>query len=199
MTQTTASPITRGEDKLQRLIDRLGIELCFGQRHLLLSTRLADDLDKKPDAWALASHFWLLTIKSHGDAAVLALARLFETRKDTVNLHALLDCADKTPGLFTTCAPCEVRQLVEKQRRIMAELTPRLGPIMDRRNKVLAHLDAASSPSDWKVGLGDLSSLYERGRDVLNTVSTAYKGEGAMLYWSPERDQLWSDYRSILG
>lgn len=115
--------------------------------------------------------------------AFLHLARLFDKRANAMKLATLLELAEINAGRFATVDAQQARKLVEQQREFVDELNGKVRPVLERRNKLLAHLDPtavlnlAAFEKEAKITFGEMESLYARSGEIINEIYGAYKNE----------------------
>lgn len=189
------------KDELTRLIDRLLFELAYGQLHIKIAALLDDDLATKPYLWKIAPTFFFFTLKAHFDAAVMCLAKVFDSHHPrAVSLTMLLKCANSNQGRFNGLPKGEVSKFVKGQRLLLQEMESKAKAVLDRRNQRLAHLDPfPKSAKELEVKFDEAERLYEDARMMLNTISKAYRGKNAMLLSEAERVQGWDDYHNLIN
>lgn len=131
-------------DKLQRLIDSVGIELWNGHLHLIISGAIDDSLHvqgRTSPLLAVASTFFLQSLRAHWNEACLGIAKMFDRHKDTATLWSMLEQAKAQAGAFSELSPSQVRQSCAQWEKKVRQIESKCGLLKERRNKVIAHLE----------------------------------------------------------
>lgn len=174
---------TQFTDELERLIHVLASEVYLGSAHLYIGRHLTNALIQRPKVAKTANTFFSLSIHAHMVEAFLHLARLFDKRANAMKLATLLELAEINAGRFATVDAQQARKLVEQQREFVDELNGKVRPVLERRNKLLAHLDPttvlnlAAFEKEAKITFGEMESLYARSGETINEIYGAYKNE----------------------
>lgn len=142
--------------------------------------------------------FWGTIYDACVESAILALARLVVTHKDSISVTYLLNCVEQSPSAFPVQARPAIREMVEGHRALLGEMEPLVERVKDYRDRTIAHLDKkyvnhrdmvqAQPPVGLDeverafVRIGALLNVYCAGLDLpaldLPVVELAPPGEG---------------------
>jgi len=75
------------------------------------------------------------------ESAVLALARLVVSHKDSISVTYLLNCVQQSPSAFPVPERDAVARTVEQHRALLNEMQPLVDQVKDYRDRTIAHLD----------------------------------------------------------
>ena len=182
------------------MLDKLTAEAYLGRTHLWIWRYLTNALIEKPDVAESARVFFTLTLRSHMDEAFLHLSRLFDPKRGTLSLRMLLQCAETNAGMFEKADAASVRSaLVPKLRLSLEKMGKQVRPVLNRRNKILAHLDPrtatdfAAVAKDSAITLGEMESLYANSGDMVNEISNLYRGSSNAMEIIG-----WDDFRRMV-
>lgn len=168
-------------DELERLIHVLASEVYLGSAHLYIGRHLTNALIQRPMAAKTANTFFSLTLHAHMVEAFLHLARLFDKRASTMKLETLLELAEINAGRFATVDAEHARKLIQRHRELIDELNGKVRPVLERRNKLLAHLDPtavlnlSAFEKEATITFGEMETLYEKSGEIINEIYGAYK------------------------
>ena len=176
-------------DKLQRLIDSVGIELWNGHLHLIISEAIDDTLHvqgPRSPLLAVASTFFLQSLRAHWNEACLGIAKMFDRHKDTATLWRMLEQAKAHAGAFIKLSPSQVRQSCARWEKKVREMEDKCGLLKERRNKVIAHFELrldgnVSLARSQRIPYDDLLVFYKEAIGITNELAECYKGDRAML------------------
>ncbi len=176
-------------DKLQSLIDSVGIELWHGHLHLTVSEAIDDSLHRqggKSPMLAVASTFFLWSLRAHWNEACLGLAKVLDQRKNTATLARMLKEAESRAGMFSTLSAGQVRRLCQELLTRVKKMDRKAAPVQERRNKVIAHLEVAldgkpNADRNERIPYDVLRDVYTEAIEMTNELAKAYKGDKAIL------------------
>ena len=108
--------------------------------------------------------------------------------KDTATLRRMIKQAEAQAGMFKTLSANQVRALGGELLKRVGGMERKMArfPLQDRRNKVIAHLqahvDGKLNPARTQpIPYDDLRGLYREAINITNDLAKAYKGEKAIL------------------
>jgi YesN/AraC family two-component response regulator len=176
-------------DKLQRLIDSIGIELWNGHLHLIISGAIDDTLHVQGPSsplLAVASTFFLQSLRAHWNEACLGIAKMLDRQKGTATLWRMLEQAEAQAGAFCELSPSQVRQSCAEWEERVRQMESRCGLLKERRNKVIAHLELRPDGKvirarTQRIPYEDLLGFYKQAIGITNELAKCYKGDKAML------------------
>jgi hypothetical protein len=176
-------------DKLQRLIDSVGIELWNGHLHLIISGAIDDTLHVQGPTsplLAVASTFFLQSLRAHWNEACLGIAKMFDRHKDTATLWSMLEQAKAQAGAFSELSPSQVRQSCAEWEKKVRQMESRCGLLKERRNEVIAHLELrpdgkVSRARTQRIPHEELLGFYKQAIGITDELAKCYKGDRAML------------------
>jgi hypothetical protein len=176
-------------DKLQRLIDSVGIELWNGYLHLIISVAVDDALHVQGPSsplLAVASTFFIQSLRAHWNEACLGIAKMLDRHKGTATLWKMLEQAEAQAGAFSELSPSQVRQSCAEWEKKVRQMESRCGLLKERRNEVIAHLEArpdgkVSRVRTQRIPYEDLLGFYKQAIGITNELAKSYRGDRAML------------------
>ena len=177
------APFNQFTNPVERLIHVLAREVYEGRAHLYIGRHLTNALIRSPHVAKIAPTFFSLAIHAHMVEAFLHLARVFDKRANVVKLSTLLDRACDHAGQFKNATAPEVRQLIARLRPTLAGLAADAAPVLERRNKLLAHLDPHAMNNleafeeAAKITFGGMDTLYSQSGRIVIQVYRAYNNE----------------------
>jgi AbiU2 len=162
--------------------ERVRNQVVMGNAHLELWRSLSKRLGSDPKRLAANASptFFGMTLESHLNTAILHAARIFDTHKDSLNIHTILKRANADKG---TLSPEVAKGLSEGLRDVktkLPKLESALKAVRTRRNKTLAHLDpmVVSKPDEVaqnsEITVEELRKIFVVAWNILNEVSVPY-------------------------
>jgi hypothetical protein len=98
-------------------------------------------LNADPVLLQTAPTFFGMAIDGSLDLAQMAVARLYDTTRNTMSVPKMLKRSEQEAGTFQRGSRQEVRKAIAKCQKIVVGLEPVIASIGERRNGWLAHLD----------------------------------------------------------
>jgi hypothetical protein len=146
-----------------------------------------------------APTFFGLTIDGSTELAQMAIARLYDTTKNTMSMPRMLKRADQEAGTFKHGSGQEVRAAIAECEKLVGGLATVIASIGERRNGWLAHLDPSSIADPKalearaKLTVPDLERAFEETERILLKLASLYDGTvGELKYIGGD------DYESAL-
>ncbi|RLG44329.1 MAG: hypothetical protein DRN81_04795 [Thermoproteota archaeon] len=114
--------------------------------------------------------YFYFSIHAHKYALVLALSQLYDTKKNTHNIRAVLDHADGNNIISQTC--------IKKQRRRLDKIQAIAGKVLKLRHHRYAHkmVSLSESEANKRFGISDkeVKRLIETACKIINDISQEY-------------------------
>ena len=131
--------MSKSRRALQAIVGALSEQLARGWASLEAARRIdsACPVQAQDCARTLASTVYEACVES----AILALARLVVTHKDSVNVTYLLNCVQQSPSAFPIPERDGMARTVERHRLLLDEMQPLVDQVKDYRDRTIAHLD----------------------------------------------------------
>ena len=123
---------------LKQILDALKKQVLVGRAYLDTAKGL---LNADPVLLQTAPTFFGMTIDGSLELAKMAVARLYDTTRNTMSVPKMLKRAEQEAGSFQRGSGQEVRKAIEECQKIVDGLEPIIASIGERRNGWLAHLD----------------------------------------------------------
>jgi hypothetical protein len=123
---------------LKQILDALKKQVLVGRTYLDTARGL---LNADPVLLQTAPTFFGMAIDGSLELAQMAVARLYDTTRNTMSVPKMLKRAEQEAGTFQRGSGQEVRKAIAECRKIVVGLEPVIASIGERRNGWLAHLD----------------------------------------------------------
>ncbi len=129
-----------------------------------------------------APTFFGMAIDGSLELAQMAVARLYDTTKNTMSVPKMLERAEQEAGTFQRGSGQEVRKTIAECQKIVVGLDPVIAAIGERRNAWLAHLDpnTIADPNALaaraKLTLPDLERGFKDTEEIVLKMSSLYDG-----------------------
>jgi hypothetical protein len=199
----TSCEVERGESflspipSLKQILDALKNQVLVGKTYLDTARGL---LNADPVLLQTAPTFFGMAIDGSLELAQMAVARLYDTTKNTMTVPKMLNRAEQEAGTFQRGDGQEVRKAIAECQKIVAGLDPVIASIGKRRNGWLAHLDpnTIANPNALadraKLTFPDLERGFKDTEEIVLKMSSLYEGTiGELTYIGGD------DYEVALG
>ena len=123
---------------LKQILDALKKQVLVGRAYLDTARGL---LNADPLLLQTAPTFFGMAIDGSLELAQMAVARLYDTTRNTMSVPKMLKRAEQEGGTFQRGNGQEVRKAIAECQKIVVGLEPVIASIGARRNGWLAHLD----------------------------------------------------------
>jgi hypothetical protein len=152
---------------LKQILDALKKQVLVGKTYLDTARGL---LNADPVLLQTAPTFFGMAIDGGLELAQMAVARLYDTTRNTLSVPKMLKRSEQEAGTFKRGSGQEVRKAIAECQKIVVGLEPVIASIGERRNGWLAHLDpnTIADPNALatraKLTFPDLTSLSCSGK-----------------------------------
>ena len=202
MTASDYRPDTR-EQKFLKYHESLRNELNTANWHFTAYTCLVELGKDYGEELGVAPAFFGLTIRAHQLETTMRLCRCLDKRKDSANIHRMLDYVEANIGMFDKRAfrrriegkfdeemvedilreqsQMTLTRIQEQRKRI--EALPKAN-LVEQRNKALAHADekmvlaGVDVFKKYPVQVADVKVIINTLDEILNEYSVAYDSSG---------------------
>jgi hypothetical protein len=164
---------------LKQILDALKNQILVGRTYLDSARGL---LKADPVLLQTAPTFFGMAIDGSLELAQMAVARLYDTTRNTMSVPAMLKRAEQEAGTFQRGSGQEVRKVVAECHKIVVGLQPVIASIGERRNAWLAHLDpnTIADPNALaaraKLTFPDLQRGFKDTEEIVLDISSLYDG-----------------------
>jgi hypothetical protein len=164
---------------LKQVLDALKKQVLVGKTYLNTAMGL---LNADPVLLQTAPTFFGMAIDGSLELAQLAVARLYDTTRNTMSVPRMLKRAEQEAGTFQRGSGQEVRKAIAECEKIVVGLDPVIASIGERRNGWLAHLDpnTIADPkvlaARAKLTLPDLEQSFKDTEEIVLRMSSLYEG-----------------------
>lgn len=155
--------------------------LLRAKSHFSIGKGVVEMLTAEPEISSAAPSFWVLTIESHFDAALLNTFKLFDSQPNAVTIPTLIKLSEENPAVFPNATPSQVDAIVKTARYQISGIEDALVVINNRRNRVVAHLEstAVRDPKKLekltKVTYSDLNKVFTFAASIINDLSVGLR------------------------
>lgn len=135
------------------------------------------------------------------DAAILAVTKVLDNQKDSLNIKYLLNCLDSVPMEYPGITRDVLVKQIAMHREEVANVEAKIPGIWDERDRIVAHLDRkhvyspASVRSNPPIEMDDLHSAIRALRRILLVYNDQLQAGGISIDSSQE---IWDDLEKIL-
>lgn len=164
---------------LKQILEALKKQVLVGKTYLETAKGL---LKADPVLLQTAPTFFGLTIDGALELAQMAIARLYDTTRNTMSVPRMLKRAELEAGTFQRGDAQEVRKAIAESQNVVAGLETVIASIGERRNGWLAHLDpnTIADPNALaaraRLTLPDLERSFKETEEILLKMSLLYDG-----------------------
>jgi hypothetical protein len=131
--------VSKSRGALQAIVGSLSDQLARGWACLAAARQIACE---RPDQGAVRLQAFLdTTYDACVESAILALARLVVSHKDSISVTYLLNCVQQSPSAFPVSERGTMARTVEQHRALLNEMQPLVDQVKDYRDRTIAHLD----------------------------------------------------------
>lgn len=160
-------------DKIKFLLETLSLELEQGVGFLQVAKHIKQS--QSEGRLKRNTKFFELVSEACMREALLSLAKLAISGKESVTVNYLLNCAREVPSkLFPGATRREIERSVAEHKRRLEDLAPLIDALRTRRDRVLAHLDRkhVNEPEALtasKIDLGEVEEAFGILAEMINT------------------------------
>lgn len=164
---------------LKQILDALKKQVLVGRTYFDTARGL---LNADPVLIQTAPTFFGMAIDGSLELAQMAVARLYDTTRNTMSVPKMLKRAEQEAGTFQRGSGQEVRKAIAECQKIVVGLEPVIASIGERRNGWLAHLDpnTIADPNALaaraKLTFPDLERGFKDTEEIVLKVSSLYDG-----------------------
>jgi len=164
---------------LKQILDALKKQVLVGRAYLDTARGL---LNADPVLLQTAPTFFGMAIDGSLELAQMAVARLYDTTRNTMSVPKMLKRAEQEAGSFQRGSGQEVRKAIAECQKIVVGLEPVIASIGERRNGWLAHLDpnTIADPNALtaraKLTFPDLERGFKDTEEIVLKMSSLYDG-----------------------
>jgi hypothetical protein len=176
-------PIEWSTEKFRRSLDQLTRAIVFGNTHLKIGRGVLDTIRQDAVIDGVAPVFWGTSVTAHLNEAQLLAFKIFDSRAGTLTIEYLLELAENGKAEFKEAEPESVSRQTEEARKQITDLRrSKLGPLEEKRDRVLAHTDptVVTNPEkltrETTVTFMDLDAIFETATDIVSSISVSYSG-----------------------
>ena len=165
--------MSKSPRKLREIVEYLSDQLTRGWAALWVAQQI--DRARREGELGRAQAFFVTTYDACVESAILALARLTVTHKDSISVSYLLNCAQQSPSAFPVPERESVARAVEQHRATLNGMQPLVDQVKDYRDRAIAHLDKKvvnhrrAVHAHPPIELGEVERAYALLLDLLNT------------------------------
>jgi len=164
---------------LKQILLALEKQVLVGRTYLDTAKGL---LKTDPVLLQTAPTFFGLTIDGSLELAQMAIARLYDTTKNTMSLPRMLKRVEQQAGTFENANSQDVRSAIAECEKALVGLRAVIESIEERRNGWLAHLDPSTIADPEalsaraKLTIPDLERAFAETERILLKLSSLYDG-----------------------
>lgn len=194
--------VVNSSEDLQRLLTTLANELVDANVYLKLHGDLGLAVSMFNREFNQARAFWGLTLQAHQDAAIFRLCKIYDQRRDSVNLKSLLETIQANQHLFSepnfrarlqgnpaidslaaeNRVPDPIR-LLEDIDYVSKTTNPKVNILIELRNALYAHraskdvLNAADLAASYPLTTADAHDMLHLGMQIVNHYSELFSAQ----------------------
>ena len=131
--------MSKSSHKLREIVASLSDQLTRGWAALRVARQI--DRARREEQLGRARSFFDVTYDACVESAILALARLTISHKDSISVAYLLNCVQQSPSAFPISEREAVMEAVARHRTLLQGIQPLVERVKDYRDRTIAHLD----------------------------------------------------------
>jgi hypothetical protein len=164
---------------LQQILDAFKKQVLVGKTYFETAKGL---LNEDPVLIQIAPTFFGMAIDGSLELAQMAVARLYDTTRNTMSVPKMLRRAEQEAGTFHLADGQQVRKAIAECQKLVIRLEPVIASIGDRRNGWLAHLDPNTIVDPNAVvaraqlTFPDLERSFKDTEEIVLKMSSLYDG-----------------------